>query len=96
MIDARGGEPDPICFNANIVDDDTEAVGENTPNVDNLDDATLPAPNTAMGQTANRAINGSSDESTFLVDFGDVKGPLIDNEGQDDVENAMTPTAELL
>ncbi len=94
MMDARGGESDPICFNANIVDDNNEAVG--TPKVDNSDNTTLPASNTASDRTATTPSNHPDAELPPPVDFGDIKGVPVAIEGQDNLEYAMTPTAELL
>ncbi len=93
-MDARGGESDPICLNANIVDN--EAVGMNTPKGDNLDDATSPTSNTASDQTTKTPNDGPSNEPPSPVEFGDVKGVPIEIEERDNLENALTPTVEPL
>ena len=71
-------------------------MGENTADVNDSDDVTSPTSNTTNKQTSTSSIGSSSTESTSSVDFGDSEGQSFEIEGQDDLENSMTPTAELL
>ncbi len=87
-MDAQGGESDPICFNANIVNNNNEPVATNPPNVHHADNATLLASITAPDRTATDNGNHPDVEITSPVDFGDIEGQPVKIEGQDNLENA--------
>ena len=100
MMDAQGGESDPICFNANIVDTTMKRCGSRGERAQfrQFRQCQLHQPQT---QQWDKRWTGplkaqATWRSTSPIDFGDIKGQSVKNEGQDDVENAMTPTAELL
>jgi len=95
MMDARGGETEPICFNANVVSDDDETVDPRDEEDDDFDDETSPISNTSSTPSATASDETTAANLPSTVMFGDSEGAPAEIE-RDDLENAMTPTAELL